>query len=107
MSILLIWVYRMLHNLHHDVDSLSFARFVIHNPASKGSKCDSPFNAKLPSPKHVCSGSCQSRNREEYLNTILHVWQILRSDDVEYEIRDKSDLIEDMYNWQCQESNIR
>ena len=107
MSISIISIYRMLHNLHHAPDNLSFARLVMHNPASKGSKCDSPFNAKLPSPKHVWSGSCQLRNREEYLNTILHVWRILRSEDVEYEIRDKYDLIQDRCNWQRQESKMR
>ena len=107
MSILIISIYRMLHNLHHAPDNLSFARLVMHNPASKGSKCDSPFNAKLPSPKHVWSGSCQLRNSEEYLNTILHVWRILRSEDVEYEIRDKYDLIQDRCNWQRQESKMR
>jgi hypothetical protein len=45
--------YKLSRNLHQETDNLSFALLVIHNPASKGSKYDSSFNAKLPSPKHV------------------------------------------------------
>jgi hypothetical protein len=48
--------------LHGAWSNLSFARFVIHNAASKGISPDSPNRDKLARPRHECSGSDLTAN---------------------------------------------
>ena len=50
------------------MDNLSFARLVMHNAASKGSKSGSLLSARLPSPMHEWRGSNVNERRSEELD---------------------------------------
>ena len=75
----------MINYLHGDVINLTFARFVIHNAASNGSKFVSPWTARLASPRHECSGSVLVFYHQgvRYQDIGFRFYQIRQDGDVE------------------------